>query len=56
MQTILENIVKGREADNDKFVIYKVDEMRETLRNIINDEMKKKNTRKMSLKVGFVPS
>ena len=50
MQTILENIVKGREADNDKFVIYKVDEMRETLRNIINDEMKKKNTGKNETK------
>ena len=50
MQTILENIVKGREADNDKYVIYKVDEMRETLRNIINDEMKKENTGKNETK------
>ena len=50
MQTILENIVKGREADDDKFVIYQVDEMRETLRNIINDEMKMKNMGKTETK------
>ena len=46
METILENIVKGREADDDKFVLHKVDEIREALRNTINEEMKKKNTGK----------
>ena len=49
MDTILENIEKGREVDDDKFVSLKVEEIRENLRNIINKEIAKqseKNVRK----------
>ena len=49
MDTLLENIEKGREVDDDKFVSLKVEEIRENLRNIINKEIAKqseKNVRK----------
>ena len=43
MDTILENIVKGREVDDDKFVLHKIEAIWECLRNTIKEEIEKKN-------------
>ena len=42
LETIIDNIIKGREADDERYVLHKAGELREILRKIIGEEILKK--------------